>query len=114
MSPAEPLQRSDSRSPRQPVRAGLSPTGCPEWGTVRARKGSRLDGGRERESLSFTLMRTTTARVEPAPQQVISRLRVGLGTCIALYVEAPQRSTAVAGLAAAWEAITKVDRLMHP
>jgi FAD:protein FMN transferase len=59
-------------------------------------------------------MRTTTAPVELDPPAIASRLRVGLGTWVALHVEAPQRSTALAGLAAAWEAIAAVDRLMHP
>ena len=43
-----------------------------------------------------------------------SRLRIGLGTVIAISAEADAAPSAVSGMEAAFEAIAKVESLMHP
>jgi thiamine biosynthesis lipoprotein len=45
---------------------------------------------------------------------VRSRLRVALGTFVSAEAEAASEGTAEQGIAAAFEAIAKLDRLMHP
>lgn len=45
---------------------------------------------------------------------VISRLRVGLGSLIAIDAEASEPAIAEAAITAAFDAIATVDRLMHP
>ena len=45
---------------------------------------------------------------------VQSRLRIALGTFVAVEAEAPRENTVEQGIAAAFAAIAKLDRLMHP
>jgi thiamine biosynthesis lipoprotein len=45
---------------------------------------------------------------------VVSRLRVALGTLVALEAQSADERTSEAGIAAAFTAIARVERLMHP
>lgn len=44
----------------------------------------------------------------------LSRMRIALGTFVAIEAQAPSRESAERGLTTAFEAIATVDRLMHP
>jgi FAD:protein FMN transferase len=44
----------------------------------------------------------------------LTRLRVALGTFVAIEAEAPGEHSAEEAIAAAWDAITTVERVMHP
>jgi FAD:protein FMN transferase len=59
-------------------------------------------------------MRSTTAEAQGQAGYVASRLRVGLGTFIALETEAVTQQIAEAGIGAAASAISTVERRMHP
>jgi thiamine biosynthesis lipoprotein len=50
----------------------------------------------------------------PAVTEVLSRLRLGLGTLVAIEAEADERECAARALEAAFHAVRKVDQLMHP
>lgn len=45
---------------------------------------------------------------------ILSRLRIALGTFIAVEAEAPDEVSAAQAIAAAFAAVSKVERLMHP
>jgi thiamine biosynthesis lipoprotein len=49
-----------------------------------------------------------------APTSVLSRLRVGLGTLVAIDAEADDGATSARALEAAYQAVRCVERLMHP
>jgi FAD:protein FMN transferase len=49
-----------------------------------------------------------------ATTSVLSRLRIGLGTLVAIDAEAADGATAARGLEAAYQAIRCVEQLMHP
>jgi hypothetical protein len=59
-------------------------------------------------------MRTTTAHAGNARPHTISRLRVALGTFVAIEAEARAPRIAEAAIAVAWDAIVTVERFMHP
>jgi FAD:protein FMN transferase len=59
-------------------------------------------------------MGITTADVAAPAACVISRLRVAMGTFVALEAEAGSRHVAERAVASAWDAITTVERVMHP
>ena len=44
----------------------------------------------------------------------VSRMRVALGTFVAIEAQAPSEPAAEKGIAAAFAAVAEVDRLMHP
>jgi thiamine biosynthesis lipoprotein len=57
---------------------------------------------------------TTPPQLEHPPTCVISRLRVALGTFVAIEAEAADPEIAGRGIDGAFEAIRRVERLMHP
>ncbi len=57
---------------------------------------------------------TTTGPIMPAPRFHQSKLRIALGTFVAIEAEASRPEDAICGVAAAFEAIATVERLMHP
>jgi thiamine biosynthesis lipoprotein len=59
-------------------------------------------------------MRTTTAHAGNARPHTISRLRVALGTFVAIEAEARAPRIAEAAITVAWDAIVTVERFMHP
>jgi thiamine biosynthesis lipoprotein len=59
-------------------------------------------------------MPTTTAHAGNGRPDTVSRLRVALGTFVALEAEARTPRIAEAAIAAAWDAILTVERVMHP
>ena len=59
-------------------------------------------------------MRTTTAQAGKARPSTISRLRVGLGTFVAIEAQAHAPRIAEEAISAAWDAIVTVERVMHP
>ncbi len=57
----------------------------------------------------------TLAHQESADRPVrLTRLRLGMGTLIAIHAEAADPRSAAAGIAAAYDAIARVEALMHP
>jgi FAD:protein FMN transferase len=56
----------------------------------------------------------TTGRCMHKSSHCVSRLRVALGTLVAVDAEAHSRTIARQGMAAAFDAISLVERLMHP
>jgi thiamine biosynthesis lipoprotein len=57
---------------------------------------------------------TTSPQLEHSPTRVVSRLRVALGTFVAIETEAAGEDIAVRAIDGAFEAIRLVERLMHP
>src|ERR1700679_2805403 len=56
----------------------------------------------------------TTGRCMHKSSHRVSRLRVALGTLVAVDAEAHSQTIARQGMTAAFEAISLVERLMHP
>ncbi len=50
----------------------------------------------------------------PRPRHTVSRLRLALGTLVSLEAGAPDTATAESAITAAYAAVLKVERLMHP
>lgn len=50
----------------------------------------------------------------PSPTTPLSRLRIGLGTFVAVDAESDDRGVAELGIAAAFDAVRRVERLMRP
>ena len=59
-------------------------------------------------------MRTTTAHAGAPRPDTVSRLRVALGTFVAIEAQAGVPRRAGEAIAAAWDAIVTVERVMHP
>ncbi len=59
-------------------------------------------------------MRTTTAHAGDPRPDTVSRLRVALGTFVAIEAQAHAPRIAEEAIAAAWDAIVTVERVMHP
>lgn len=48
------------------------------------------------------------------PLRILSTLRIAFGTFVAVEAQAPDEASAVRGISAAFDAVAKVERLMHP
>jgi FAD:protein FMN transferase len=59
-------------------------------------------------------MPTTTAHAGHARPDSVSRLRVALGTFVAIEAQARAPRLAEAAIAVAWDAVVTVERVMHP